>query len=141
MSDDKFEFRAGDKVKWGEEVGEVTAIKPDGSYPVFVAFTPVDFGGPFIFCSCFTKDGLYDKDLPKSPRLEFVDRPKKKIKKRYWQWKFKSLGSGYWYRLETYLDEEGRNTEDELAPFYGKEWMSLEKIKIEDDYVEIEVVE
>ena len=54
--------------------------------------------------------------------------------KRFWQWKVRG---DYWYRPDFYLDDDGIDTAG--SQFYTRNtWESLEKIKIEDDYIEVE---
>lgn len=59
--------------------------------------------------------------------------PKKK--KRYWQWKVKCNG-GQWLKPDYYLDEEGRDTSNAV---YDSRWNRFERVKVEDDYVDVEV--
>lgn len=56
-----------------------------------------------------------------------------KLKKKYWRWRFNNLG--LWMPTPIYLDESGRDTTG-LA--YSNYWETADKIKIEDDFVEVD---
>jgi len=56
-----------------------------------------------------------------------------KEKKKYYQWKIKTT---HWHRAEIYLDDNGIDTCGNLVFTY---WSTLEKIRIDDDYVYVEV--
>ena len=58
--------------------------------------------------------------------------------KRFWLWAIKRQEDS-WFKCSTYMDEKGFDSVAEGIFF--KEWKSLEKIKIEDDYIEVEVEE
>lgn len=55
-------------------------------------------------------------------------------KKRYWQWK--TNDGDQWIRPRVYMDEEGRGTEGSNS---FCDWASVKKIKIEDDFIDVEV--
>jgi len=57
-----------------------------------------------------------------------------KIPKRYWQWKVRT-SEGLWYSPETYYDENGMNTAGGRC---YQNWDNLKKIKVEDDYIDID---
>lgn len=57
-----------------------------------------------------------------------------KPKKRYWQWKLNVRG--HWFRNATYMDDNGFYS-DGTRYFESREWDKMEKIKIEDDYIEV----
>lgn len=57
-----------------------------------------------------------------------------KPKKRYWQWKLNV--DGQWWRHVNYMDDKGFYT-DGTRYFEGSKWDEIEKIKIEDDYIEV----
>lgn len=61
---------------------------------------------------------------------EYIPPVPRKRTKRYWQWKINKTA---WHKSGNYLDDNGRDT-------YGKSykgWSEIEKIKIEDDYIEV----
>lgn len=63
--------------------------------------------------------------------------------KRYWRWKFKGE-SGIWQTTTWYLDDEGISTEgkpkrlDYTEPY--THWKNYEKIKIVEDFVDVEIL-
>ncbi len=65
---------------------------------------------------------LYDWEVYKEP----------KEKKRYWLWNIK--GNIFWYKGNNFIDDNGRTTDGEL---YGDNWYIKEKIKCENDYIDI----
>jgi hypothetical protein len=56
-----------------------------------------------------------------------------KEKKKYYQWKLKRI-FGYWHRTNSYLNDEGKNTNGYLL---YDDWSTIEKIRIDDDFVEV----
>jgi hypothetical protein len=62
--------------------------------------------------------------------------PPKKTK-RYWQWKLKPHG-GCWLRSDYYFDNKGYDTS---GMSYSGAWEDMEKHKIEDDFIDVEVSE
>jgi len=63
--------------------------------------------------------------------------PPKKLK-RYWQWKVcpgRAPAERRWLKDPEYLDESGRNTSGQGT--YSR-WEEMQKIKIEDDFVDVE---
>jgi hypothetical protein len=59
-----------------------------------------------------------------------------KQKKKFWQWKVKYSKEGAWQRPDTYLNDLGMATNGVAA---WKDWQDLDKVKIENDFVEVEV--
>ena len=58
-----------------------------------------------------------------------------KQKRKFYQWKVKKMHDDYsWQRIPMYLDEEGKDT---LDRDYYNDWHNFEKIKIENDFVEV----
>lgn len=57
-----------------------------------------------------------------------------KPKKRYWQWK---LQGRTWVRHSQYMDDDGRCS-DGTRYFESREWDRMKKIKIEDDFIDVE---
>jgi hypothetical protein len=55
----------------------------------------------------------------------------KEPKKRYWIWKVKAPS---WFKTSEYLDDQGNNSLDDV---WIENWDSVEKVKIEDDFVEV----
>jgi hypothetical protein len=58
-----------------------------------------------------------------------------KTKKRSWQWKIRD---NCWYRTSSYYDDEGMDTYGGQYSSNGDDWHMLDKIKIEDDYIEVD---
>ena len=131
MKIDLSDLKVGDVVKYGEQVGTVEAVHDCAVYVYTVRFT-------HDRSIAFTADGQrFTHDYEFFPRLELVEK-REKPKKRYWAWKIKHPGIGYWHRVEDYVDEEGSRTDGKEYLLGGnKTWSSIEKIKIEDDFVEV----
>jgi len=55
-----------------------------------------------------------------------------KVLKRYHQYKISS--NGYWKRMSLYVDEEGKDT---MGEHQFSQWDLVDKIRIEDDYIEL----
>ena len=75
--------------------------------------------------------GCYNETFSIPENWSIYEPPKEK--KKYYQWKICDTNSK-WYRPDSYLDGEGMNTEGKPYSFI---WSTLEKIRIDDDYVEV----
>jgi hypothetical protein len=124
------EFQVGDEVKWGEEVGIVKDVVAEDFYPIKVLFT----GGP----GTFTESGLRDKFLENSPKLELVNRPKKKVKKRFWKWAYKD-NFGMYADSYYFMDESGTGNAGPIDPALKIKREGA--IKLENVFIDIEVEE
>ena len=62
----------------------------------------------------------------------FCSLKKPAKKKRYWIWKVKIYA--YWSKSTSYISECGKKTDGNL---YGAGWNDLEKVKIEDDWIDV----
>lgn len=72
-------FRVGDRVEYGDVVGEVICVRPLISFPITVKF----YGG---FKAVFNKEGKFFRNQPKGfPRLELVERKKEYKRKVMYQ--------------------------------------------------------
>lgn len=66
-----------------------------------------------------------------------LEAPKEKVLKRFWAWRIKPSDHSHWVRGSCYMDDEGVFTSGDRP--YGEKWSEREKIKIEDDFVDVEV--
>lgn len=128
----EYRFKVGDKVIYGEEVGEVTSVDENCIYLYGVTFSGTNKHANISFNA---KGQRYSDDPESFPKIELIEQAKKKVTKRYWQWKI--CGSAGYYRFEHYMDEEGMSTNRS----HRYDLRSIERIKIEDDYVDIEAEE
>ena len=55
--------------------------------------------------------------------------------KRYWQWR---VMAPYWYRVDAYLDIEGKDTRGIV---HHKDWMNTDRVKDENDFIDVEIKE
>lgn len=130
MSEEKCEFQINDVVRYGDKQGVVVFIN---------GYVHVLFDGIENKC-LFNRDGFYDSTcrLFNLQKLELVERPKKKVKKRFWQWLIKNDDSPAWRRASPYYyDEWGTRTDGTKHAVF----MGCEIQKIESDFIEIEVEE
>jgi len=89
-----------------------------------------------IVLSCgdrFIEDMIYVQEEAECYYINQISLTPPKQKKRYWQWKIKDKE---WFRADRYFDENGNSTIG--GHYIGTSWHLLDKIKIEDDYVEVE---
>lgn len=83
--------------------------------------------------SSFTDSGGYTGFSFKADYTYSIFEPPKP-KRRYWQWKLNA--DGQWWRHTYYLDDKGFYT-DGTGYFESGEWDKMEKIKIEEDFIEV----
>jgi len=65
-------------------------------------------------------------------REKYTFTPPEKTK-RFWQWKL--CIDDMWFRCSAYYDDAGRTTKGECY----RDWGRMEKVKFEDDFVDVEV--
>jgi hypothetical protein len=127
------ELSVGDIVRYGEQIGIVEVVHDCAAY-VYVYAVRFTHDRSIAFTAHGQR---FTHDCESFPRLELVEK-KEKPKKRYWAWKIKHPGIGYWHRVEDYVDEQGIRTDGKNYLLGGNEtWSSIDKIKIEDDFVEV----
>ena len=82
----------------------------------------------------FNEKGILVDNFGTRRCLTFTDHeewhPYEEPKKRYWQWKIKNA---YWLRKDIYLNDNGLSTNN--ARLYNN-WDTMEKIKIESDFID-----
>lgn len=110
---------------WCKEYGEgiIFAFLEDDQYPVKVGFPDGEWEN-------YTNKGKYND-------LELSFYPPK-TKKRYYQWMINDPCRG-WEKTNIYYNENGFSTTGYLFTTFSNEqrWYELEKIKCEDDFIEL----
>ena len=123
MSETK--FQVGDEVEGFGLRGKVTMLNRYGIIDVCWEGTKnVDY---------FDETGR-GETWHKEPSLKLIERPKKKVMKRFWLWAVKI--TDVIHKSPIYMDDEGINTG--MRQEYKKEWLYQ---KNEHDFVDIEVEE
>lgn len=79
MNNPKFEFKPGDRVRFGEMEGTIELLNSDAPYPLMLLF---DEGADNVV---LTLEGKFHKSHPK-PCITLISRPKKKVKKTLEAW-------------------------------------------------------
>lgn len=123
------EFKAGDKVKcvfFGDEVFTLQNINADKYYEDYIF--KIEYKD---ITHSFTIDGKYYSQHT-HPVLTLVERPTKKIAKRFWRWIF------FLHHAKSepdYFDDNGFKTCGDRR----ENWDTIKKIKLENCFIDIEV--
>lgn len=80
------------------------------------------------------EEGGGSKGFSFGPEYTYSIYEPPKEKKRYWAWKIKV--GGYWYRNLNYMDDNGFRSDGSMHHL-NTAWNEMEKIKIEDDFIDV----
>lgn len=131
-TESNFEFKVGDEVEAFGLKGKVIHVDQEfGKYPIIVEYDVNHMRDPF------TLDGKLHL-FHKEPSLKLINRPKRKVKKKFYQWY--RLAENVLVVCSSLMTEDLKYIDGEVSQ-YVKLYKIGETIFRSDTFIEIEVEE